>query len=1084
MLVNCILNKNVYRLYNFIEMNALQIRLFGDFVVTQDGEPIDTLSKPRLQSLLAYLLLHREAPQFRYHLAGLLWPDSSEDQAHTNLRNLVHLLRRALPTDAPLVLFEKQTLQWNPKIAVTVDAFEFERLAGQGSPQNLSLENLEAALQLYQGDLLPNCYDEWVSAERGHYRKVFITLLDRLIERYEGLRRYPEAVAACQRLVESEPFHKDGYSRLMRLQVLSGDAHTALKTYRQCARLLKHELALEPPSEMQSLAEHLRRAARQADALPAPALWPGEQLPLVGRTTEWQALIGRWRTAAAGQARMIFILGEAGIGKTRLVEELAAWATRQGIRTAVAHCYASEGGLPYAPAVAWLRALNLPPLEPVWIAELSRLLPELLKRNTKPPPPLTEAWQRVRLFEALARAVLGAGQKTLLLIEDLHWCDQDTLEWLHYLLRFDPQAPILVVGTARSEEIEANLGLEHMLACLRQEGGLPLEHGALEIELGRLSQEETGQLAAHAAGKALESRLGALIYQETEGCPLFIVETVRAELFKQGGIPGVQPLPYKTRAVLEHRIRQLSPVTHDLCLLAATIGRSFSLAVLRRACILAEPDLIRGLEELLHRRVVREIGQNSFDFSHDKLRDAALAGASGARRQMLHRQVADALVDLAGSDLENRSGEIAGHYDEAGSAGLAIHYYRMAGENARKIYANQRALQYYQQAIALYQAGEAGSSHSEITAELPGCLYEELGDVLALVGKFQEARAAYEHALSQGVSSEALWRAQVYRKISAVLIQEYQRQQALDALDLAEQALGLSPEEGLLTERQEWIQIQLARSNTLYWLNQPEEMDAIHRRICSLVDVDGRLDQQAELLDQQLMARFRHERYRLSAETVETARRRLALVNKLGVPYDIGWAQFHMGFALLWYGDPLAARKWLELCYAAAMRMGARLLEVRSLTYLSIASRQLGDAQSLREQSLRLYELAKDVGEFHYQGISLANQGWLAWREGDYERAEQLCASAKEIWRQKGGGIFHWLAEWVLLAVAVARQDLLVAEECALALLNNDSLVQPILDPVARRLEEALQACRGQQTELAAQCFNQALEMVKNSGDL
>ena len=146
---------------------------------------------------------------------------------------------------------------------------------------------------------------------------------------------------------------------------------------------------------------------------------------------------------------MALIAGEAGIGKTRLAEELEGWADRQGILTANARGYAAEGELPYAPVAAWLRARPLPPLEPVWLTELARLLPELLATHpTLPPPePLREAWQRNRLFEALARGVLCCGRPRLLVLDDLQWCDPDTLAWLHYLLRFDPNAALLVVGT-------------------------------------------------------------------------------------------------------------------------------------------------------------------------------------------------------------------------------------------------------------------------------------------------------------------------------------------------------------------------------------------------------------------------------------------------------------------------------------------------------------------------------------------------------------------------------------------------------------------------------------------------------------
>jgi DNA-binding SARP family transcriptional activator len=1055
-------------------MNGLEIRFLGDFVVKQGGELIITLNKPRLQSLLAYLILHRDAPQFRYHLAGILWPDSQEAQAHTNLRNLVYLLRKALPDGNSLICADNQTLRWNPEVKFKLDILDFQQVTSQDSAQNLSLEALETALKLYQGDLLPSCYDEWVSAERDHYHQVFITILYQLIDRYESLRRYADAIVCCQRLVTMEPFDMDGYPRLMRLFVLNGEVPPALKTYQKYTRLLKHELGIEPPADMQDLYAHIRQvqpsAGYQASG-PAP-------LPLVGRTAEWQAIQSIWKTAASGNPRMLVICGEAGIGKTRLAEELIDWAARQGIRTAAAHCYASEGALPYAPIVEWLRASSPPHLDKVWLTELARLLPELLKDKSTPPPPLSEAWQRLRLFEALARATLSDRQKTLLLIEDLHWCDQDTLEWLHYLLRFDLHAPLLVVGTVRSEEMAANPAYGQLLAGLQQHGN------PVEIELGPLSETETVQLAAHVAGKNLEHGIGSLIYQETEGNPLFIIETVRTELFKQKRLPGVQPLAFKAHAVLENRIRQLSPACRETVLLAATIGRAFPLEVLRQASGSSEAELITSLDEMLHRRIVREVARNTFDFSHDKLREAALVGVSSAHRQLLHRQVADALVGLAKNNPESKNGEIASHYEQAGRVELAVQYYQMAARSAHKIFANDLAIQHYQHAISLGETLLSSSTVQTIPPDQFAQLYEKLGEMLALVGKYPQAQAAFEHALTQPFPYMGLWGSQIYRKISETLMQQYQHPQAHTALDQAEKVLNLFNGEGTLPERQEWIQIQLARSNLFYWGNHPDQMDAIIQKILPMVGADGRPDQQIELLDQQWMSRLRHERYRLSDETVEIARRKLELVNTLGVFYDIAWAQFHMGFSLLWHGEPQAAREWMVKAYEAAMRMGASLLQVRSLAYLSVASRQLKDIKSLRDQSSHLFELASAINEFAYQGISLANQGWLAWQDGDIISAEQLCNSANETWKQSGGNMFPWLADWVLLAIAVSQGDLGQAENRALGLLDPNLLFQPVRESIAVRLEEALQICRLQDTEAALECFKQVLEMVKASGDL
>ncbi len=1058
-------------------MDILQIRLLGDFSIKLRQEPVPGLNKPRLLSLLAYLLLHHEAPQFRYYLANLLWPDSSEAQALTNLRKLVFLINQAFPADCALIRADNQTLQWNDDIPFSLDVAEFQRLLAGGPLADLPLENLEKALNLYHGELLPGCYEDWVIIERERLQQVYITLLDQLIERYENLRLYPAAINCCRQLVSCEPFVKEGYPRLMRLHALNCEIPEALKTYQEYTRLLKRELGIEPDDDTRVLFQQIKAASRQPYPPDMQETFPSALLPLVGRNLEWQAVRALWKSAAAGASRMLLICGEAGIGKSRLAEELTRWAARQGLRTAAAHCYATEGGLPYAPVVEWLRTLSLPALDKVWVTELSRLLPELLNDRTAPPP-LTEAWQRMRLFEALARSVLGNRQKSVLLIEDLQWCDPDTLEWLHYLLQFDLHAPLLLVGTVRSEEANDNPAYGRLLSDLRQDGA------ALELELGPLDESDTAALAAHAAGKPLDNALGSLIYQETEGNPLFIVETVRAEMFKRSRLPGVQTMPYKTRTVLEHRIQQLSIATREMVVLAAAIGRAFSCEVLLQASSASQAELVQLLDELLRHRIVREISPGLFDFSHDKLRQAAFSGVSGAHRQMLHRRVAEALLRLAGNDPQSRSVEIAAQYEQAGDLQSAVKYYRMAADAARSIFANEQAIQLLQRSLALCETLRQVSPGRAISAQEIAQMDEGLGDLLALTGKFPLAQTYFEQVLNLAGSAPGLWRAQVHRKLSAVFVSMYQHPAALAALDQAEQALNLAAGDVPLPDRQEWIQIELARCEFFYWDNHPDQMDAILQKITPLVEAEGRPDQQIELLNQQAMTRMRNERYRLSAATVELLRRRQVLAEAFGGVYNIAWAQFMSGFALLWHGKPLESLPLFHRSLNAAVQMGARLLEVRNLTYLSVASRKLGDLTALRAYNSRLLELAQAIGEHDYHGIGLANQGWLAWREGDAERAVRLCTSAVEIWTAAGGEMFHCLADWVLLAVAVERRDREQAEFWARDLLDPNSMHQSLEEKVAERLNDAFCACQAGEAQAAFRLFDQTLALVKASRDL
>jgi hypothetical protein len=204
------------------------------------------------------------------------------------------------------------------------------------------------------------------------------------------------------------------------------------------------------------------------------------------------------------------------------------------IATAFARCYGAEGTLAYAPVTALLRGLPLPPLGPVWLAEIARLLPAVLAAHPDlpRPGPLTETWQRQRLFEALTRALLGH-QLLLVVVDDLHWCDEDSLAWLHYLL---------LVGTLRPEALAGDRARAALWPDLRTAGRLR------EIELRPLDRRETAELAASVSGEELDEDRLEQLYAETEGNPLFVLETVRA------GLLGTGALPPTVRTVLEARL--------------------------------------------------------------------------------------------------------------------------------------------------------------------------------------------------------------------------------------------------------------------------------------------------------------------------------------------------------------------------------------------------------------------------------------------------------------------------------------------------------------------------------------------------
>ena len=474
---------------------------------------------------------------------------------------------------------------------------------------------LEQAALLYQGDLLPGCYDDWVRPERDRLRQRATHALHTLVTLLEAQRDYHPAISQAQRLLQLDATDEAAARILMRLLALDGDRAGALHVYHACATALGEELGVPPTPQTRAVYDRLLQAENPQPTGAAPAARPN----LVGRSAEFRALQASWETASAGRPQLLSIEGVAGIGKTRLAEELLQWVRRQGYRTAAARCYAAEGALAYAPIVAWLRAesvfQHLARLDDTWLSELGRLLPEALTLHGNVPAPaaLRERWQRQQFFEALAHALLAGNAPLLLVIDDLQWADHETLEWLHFLLRFDARACLLVVATIRTEEVTETHPLTELLLTLRS------ETLATAIELGPLAADATAALAAAVAGRQLSPAAAAHLYREAEGNPLFVVETVRAGWHEQQTMPsadlapemeaeGRGTLPPTMQAVIARRLAQLSPAARELASLAATIGREFAADVLAHACHQDEDTLVRGLDELWQRRIVQEHG--------------------------------------------------------------------------------------------------------------------------------------------------------------------------------------------------------------------------------------------------------------------------------------------------------------------------------------------------------------------------------------------------------------------------------------------------------------------------------------------
>ncbi len=670
---------------------TLRIGLLGGFSLVSGDEPVTSVDKGRLQSLLAYLLLHRHAPQPRERLAFLLWPDTTEKQARTNLRRELHHLRRALPLADRFLRVDPRALQWRADSPFLLDVAEFEDAVDRADGADETGDaaalrtHLSEAADLYRGDLLPSCYERWIDAERERLRRACGRVLDRLIRACEDGRDHPAAIRHAERLVSHDPLRESSYARLIGLHVAAGDRAAALRVYAECEAVLERELGIEPgPATRQA-----REAAMAADAVAKPpralqveppAAPPSRKTaadapPLVGRERElavvrsWIEGVGREDGGAPGQT--LLLLGEPGIGKTRLLDELAATLRDAGGRTIRGRGFEAETVRPYG---AWIDALRSVP--PEWFAGsagLGSLIPEIRGAADVPA-------DRSRLFDAVAGflARLSAdGGPFAVLIDDIQWMDEASAALLHYLTRLWVDSPILVACAARPGELEGNPPVSGLVRTLEREGRVRTLH------LAPMNREEIGALA-----RFLDADVdGDRIFADSGGNPLFAMELARARGEDGGGERG------NVEELIRHRLARLDEPARELLAWAAALGRSFNPGTLARVAEEPLPRLLGALEGLERHGILRpgETGEaETYDFAHDIVRRTAYAGLSGPRRRLVHLQIARALSQSPDPD-GSMAGDVAHHASLGGDPALAASASVTAGERCLRIFAYAEA---------------------------------------------------------------------------------------------------------------------------------------------------------------------------------------------------------------------------------------------------------------------------------------------------------------------------------------------------------------------------------------------------------
>jgi DNA-binding SARP family transcriptional activator len=739
-------------------MSTLRVALLGSPRIEVGGAPLRVDTRKAV-ALLAYLACSGRR-HGRDQLAALLWPDADDAHARAALRRTLSALNHALGGGAQ-VGGDRAGLELEaPGLDLDVRAFR-ELVAacdahGHGPERACAAcaGPLERAVALHRGDFLAGFalrdapdFEDWQLAEAATLRREQAGALQRLVDAQAVRGHWQAAVAAAERWLALDPLHEPAHRQLMRLYAWSGQRGAAMRQYRACLRVLDEELGVPPLEETTDLyqaviegrVERPAPAAEPAGVAGQPVQLDGPApVPLVGRQRQWDALLEAWSgVERAGKGRLVVLTGEAGIGKTRLTEDFAAHVRQAGGQALVCRCYEGER-VAYGPLADGLRAAmaGAPELgwaaglEPHWLAEAARLLPELgpLVLATAALEAPDGPGAQGRFLEGLCRALLAAvhgSRPGLLVLDDLQWADDATLDVIGYLARRLERVPVLVVAAWRGEHVPRGHRLRGMVAEAQRAGTVT------SLTLGRLDRTAVVELVRAVAPE--RAAVAGELYQRTEGLPLLVVTYLAAPDGDDGELPA---LPSGARELLAARLERVSAPAWQLLTTAAVIGRSFDVDTVREASGRSDDEVIGAIEELVRLGLIHEVAgpATSYDFGHEQLRLLVYEQAGLARRRLLHRRVAQALTGgVRGDSTPSQAASISRHFQLAGQDAEAAEWFALAGERAASLYANRLAVGHYQAALAL--------GHPEVAR-----LQLALGDLHTLLGSYGDALAAYEAA--------------------------------------------------------------------------------------------------------------------------------------------------------------------------------------------------------------------------------------------------------------------------------------------------------------------------------------------------
>ncbi|MBI5158392.1 MAG: AAA family ATPase [Acidimicrobiia bacterium] len=992
-------------------MSGLEVRLLGGFELAREGRTLEQLPLRAARSLFAYLVLNRERPHTRDLLAGTFWPEFDESRARRRLSQALWQIKTTLGDEESerYLVGGTDTIRFNPDAEFSLDVDEFEKA--------LAADDIARAVEIYRGDLLAGFYDDWLFPDQDRLRVRFLQALERLTEGDLARGDLEGGLIHARRIAAEDEFNEAAHRRVMRIAVLLGRHHEAIRQYEECRRILSEELGSRPSPETVALYEATladrdsggRAVAPHEDS---PLFEDTSHAPFVGRDAERGQFAHRLDATLDGHGGVILIEGEAGVGKTRLLAEVVADARWRGMDVLWGRSHPSPGR-PFGPlaealdGISALRARQVSGrLDPAWRAVLAPLAPAI-GGDAPAAEPVRRADEQARMREAITTAFRGVAGlvPTLVVLEDVHWADDDTIQALTQMVGQIGGDRLLFAVSYRHGEARERDDVWELLRSLDR-----LPHCS-RLSLAPYSPAQTEELIRRSLGLSeVSGEFSERLHRETGGIPLFIVETLRA-LYERNDLASAEletedapanrdrlPLTPAVHALIRHRLEALEPASRDTIELISTHDGTLSLAEIESASELEPGVALQAVDDLVRRRFLSS-SDGSFATGHELMRRVIYDNLTLSRRLDLHRRVARAVEQHRPDEVEL----LAHHFLTARMPERAAVYLERAASRAMAVHAYDTAVLHLERASAALDEIDGARERRFAVASLQ----EEVLDVLGRRDDQRHAVQRLERFATGPQRSVALTRKAWW------LAHRDEFQQAVDtareALALAEQegdagrtvsaltALGMiACFAGKATEGVEYLE----RAATFRGVDRSQEADARNALGQNLVDLQRFGEAESQLLAA------------LAIYTdLDDARGQADVLGML--------ATLRME-----RGEPESAEKDYQRAIAVSRRIGYRHGEAvnqMNLGILFVITNQLGDALRMFDAAAETYGL---MGNARGRALVQSNAAWMRHsRLGMDAEAEHELVEALHIYKAIGDERGIAQCTGVLASIQARRKD-------------------------------------------------------------